>query len=212
MATVKPLVQYPEGVEEIRSTDTLDGAPSGSGLPTGGVAGQLLRKKTADPGDAEWGPKFTVANALPTSPAEGDMAFLYDQPIGPAGGQVDEVIAGAGISVDATDPIRPVVSASMVSVAGKTGEVLIDASDIDSGVFAPARLGTGVADATKVLYGDGTWKDEPTGTTGGITSVQAGSGISVDISNPENPLVATTVTHDLGGGNTALGLMPSEPS
>lgn len=35
------------------------------------------------------------------------------------------------------------------------------ASKITSGVLATARLGTGVANATKVLYGDGTWKDAP---------------------------------------------------
>ena len=41
------------------------------------------------------------------------------------------------------------------------------ASDITSGTFEVARLGTGTAGAGKALFGDGTWKDAPTGGSAG---------------------------------------------
>lgn len=43
------------------------------------------------------------------------------------------------------------------------------ASDVESGVFPPTQLGTGTPNSTKVLFGDGAWKDAPTG--GGSTPV-----------------------------------------
>ena len=60
------------------------------------------------------------------------------------------------------------------------------ASDITSGVFAPARLGTGTASASTVLYGDGAWKDAPTGGSSGLTGpgrpdVPAGTGLADEI-------------------------------
>ena len=41
------------------------------------------------------------------------------------------------------------------------------AADLTSGVLAPVRLGSGVADATTILYGDQTYKPAPSGGGGG---------------------------------------------
>ena len=55
-------------------------------------------------------------------------------------------------------------------------------SQITSGTIPPARLGTGAADSSTVLYGDGAWKPAPTGTGGG--SAPAGTPI-VRFANPD---------------------------
>ncbi len=60
----------------------------------------------------------------------------------------------------------------------------INASQITSGVIPAARLGTGLAGASTVLYGDGTWKTAPTGGGGGTGEVPPGTPI-VRFANPD---------------------------
>src|SRR5690606_14674873 len=54
------------------------------------------------------------------------------------------------------------------------------ADDITSGVFSPARLGSGTPSSSRFLRGDGTWASVPSGGGGTVTSVNinAGTGIS----------------------------------
>lgn len=70
----------------------------------------------------------------------------------------NQLTNGAGFVTAADAPVR--------SVAGKTGVVTLAAADIASGVFAPARLGTGTPTADLVLKGDGTWGSAPASTAG----------------------------------------------
>lgn len=55
-----------------------------------------------------------------------------------------------------------------------------DAKDINSGVIAPARLGTGSAGASMVLHGDGTWREQKQGT---VTSVGLSAPTGFTVSN-----------------------------
>jgi len=60
------------------------------------------------------------------------------------------------------------------------------AADVTSGVIAPARLGTGTADSTTVLHGDGTW-----GAAGGVGKVvntdAEGDTIFIGATAPNSP-------------------------
>ena len=69
------------------------------------------------------------------------------------------------------------------------------ASDITSGVFAPARLGIGTASASTVLYGDGEWKSAPTGggSGGGFPMPQAPAGHSDVVVPPWSTATARSV-------------------
>lgn len=68
------------------------------------------------------------------------------------------------------------------------------ASDLSSGTVPTARLGSGTANSTTVLYGNNTWGALP---SAGVTSLTAGSGITVSASTG-----AVTVSQDIYTGTS----------
>ena len=60
------------------------------------------------------------------------------------------------------------INASAAIANSKMASDTTDASNISSGALGSARMGSGTASATTVLYGDGTWKAEPVTDVSGL--------------------------------------------
>jgi hypothetical protein len=113
----------------------------------------------------------------PTAPAAGACKVNFAGGVGPAGP------AGPAGPTGATGPQGPAATWGAITgtfsaqtdlataLAGKASTTHTHAAaDTTSGVFSPARLGTGTANSSMVLYGDGTWKLAPTGGSGAATN------------------------------------------
>lgn len=121
---------------------------------------------------------------------------------GGGGGQVDSVGAGTGIAVDATDPTAPIVSLSSAAQAslGKADTALQEDSLATMLAMTSARLlgrwTAGDGKVQQVTIGSGlnlSASGELTATGGGggqVDTVGAGTGITVDDTDPSAPIVS----------------------
>ena len=132
------------------------------------------------------------------------------------GGTLTSVVAGDGISVDDTDPANPVVSnTGVLSVNTKTGDAVLNTDDINQGT-------TNLYDKVVTIEGDGATtvtSNYPIFTisstdTIGLESVVAGDDITVDNTDPLNPIINNNkpdleVVLDAGSNITITGDYPN---
>ena len=98
--------------------------------------------------------------------------------------------------------------------AGGADALTISGAQVTSGTIPPARLGTGTASASTVLYGDGTWKTAPTG--GGsdpnavkLTGDQTVAGVKTFTAAPVVPDGSWTVAKTSGLQAALDGKVPA---
>ncbi len=160
-------------VNNASTTGTLSPLRLGTGTPDGS---KFLRD------DGTWAsPSASIGGS-----AGGDLTGTYPNPTLTTSG----VTAGTYPKVTVDAKGRVTVGAALAA----TDIPNLDAAKVTSGVFGTARLGTGTADNTVFLRGDGTWT-APTATAGG----SAGGDLTGTYPNPSIGTGKVTSTHILNG-------------
>lgn len=136
------------------------------------------------------GPSGTPADARTTV---GAIAAL-------ASGGLEDVDAGTGISIDKTDPANPVISATGTTpdadgvTADATGHTVLTGTDVQAQL---TQADTALA----------------AGAVGGIVvAIQEGTGISVDSTDPTQPIVSATGGGAVDSVNGATGVVVLDSS
>lgn len=137
-------------------------------------------------------------------------------------GRFYHVDSGSGIGVTYYDtgaawvPVSPDLSpyattAALTSgLAGKAATVHQHAAaDVTSGIFAAARLGSGTANSSTILFGDGVWRSAPSGTIAAMTDATVTSPTTGQVlrynAGTSKWVNATLTTADVSGLDAALG-------
>lgn len=130
---------------------------------------------------------------------------------GGGGGQVDEVQAGTGIAVDATDPIKPIVALNSASTASLAlADSAVQPAGLASGLAGKFDNPTGTT--SQYLRGDGTTATFPTIPAAQVqTDWNATSGISSIANKPATfpPSAHTHNASDINAGTLAIDRIPT---
>lgn len=99
--------------------------PAGVGMPAGGTTGQVATKASNADYDIEWEDQVGQVESVN---GQTGVVVLDAEDVG----ALESVVAGSNVSVDDTDPLNPIISAtgSVQSVNGKTGAVVLDKDDV----------------------------------------------------------------------------------